>query len=284
MRKVGLLVACALLLATNAFVLVGVARNRSGDPEAEIVLTERELALPWQEGDESTGLPLRLEWGQWSGWRDETTAWFDAAKLAAVGFDVSFPAGLAGAPEFYRRQLSRKVLIVFEFEGHAWQDRLVALGANVDEVASDMAHQKATASDLAAARQALERAKVSDSRLLPVDAGTDALVLRALHPDRRRDLILQASVLAEVNQLRDATRPGRDGIPGSSPRVHGWIERILTDQIDVPPSWRETLSAAGSRARGEEDRPRYAATVRIGSRLEPWIVDLRPLPLREGGP
>ena len=37
MRRLGPLIACALLLLTNTVVLVGVAYNRRGEPEARLV-------------------------------------------------------------------------------------------------------------------------------------------------------------------------------------------------------------------------------------------------------
>ncbi|MFL6653087.1 MAG: DUF4824 family protein, partial [Sulfurifustaceae bacterium] len=49
-RKRTLLAGIALIAATNAVALVGVAYNRSGEPSSVLKLTERELALPYSWG------------------------------------------------------------------------------------------------------------------------------------------------------------------------------------------------------------------------------------------
>ena len=56
------LLALALLAATNAIVLVHVAANRRGEPESRLVLSERELALPYRSHAENSGLSLQLRW------------------------------------------------------------------------------------------------------------------------------------------------------------------------------------------------------------------------------
>ena len=45
MKKYGLIAAIALIVLTNVVVLAGVAYNRSGEPDATVTLTERELNL-----------------------------------------------------------------------------------------------------------------------------------------------------------------------------------------------------------------------------------------------
>jgi hypothetical protein len=47
-----------MIVATNIVVLSGVASNRSGNPESEVILTERELQLPYKIHEENSGLTL----------------------------------------------------------------------------------------------------------------------------------------------------------------------------------------------------------------------------------
>ena len=56
------LLAWMLVAAVNGAVLSGVAYNRSGPPEARIVLSERELPLAYRRHEENSGLALRLAW------------------------------------------------------------------------------------------------------------------------------------------------------------------------------------------------------------------------------
>jgi len=276
MRRSGAIIACGLLLATNLYVLVGVAWNRSGEPDAELVLTERELTLPYRESDEETGLALKLEWGEWGLWRDQEDLWFDKAKLEEIGFDCSFPPGLAGAPEFYRRQVSRKAWIVLEYDGTAFQERLDRLRKGIDQVAADLQKRKATSQDLAAAKERLQGSEKRDSRLIPVDAGRDAGALRTRYPDRHRYLIVPASVRASVDPPCSPDPMTSEQPTGRFSRVAGMIDGILTDQINVPLRWRPLLTRIRTTSK-EGNGPRYAVTLRFGRRREPWIAELRPL-------
>ena len=65
MRKYGLIPAIALLVLVNIIVLAGVARNRSGAPEALVELTERERPprfYPSSRGRGKKGMSLRPAW------------------------------------------------------------------------------------------------------------------------------------------------------------------------------------------------------------------------------
>jgi hypothetical protein len=91
-----------VVILANAVALVGVARNRSGEPEAEVLLTERELPFaPWT--DETTGVFLRLEWQRSLPGSKVETPWLDRAKLESLGFDGSVPPEAPGARERYGR-------------------------------------------------------------------------------------------------------------------------------------------------------------------------------------
>ncbi len=82
----------ALILATNAVVLAMVAYNRSGHPEAQLGLTERELLPPYgsRASPEASGLDLELQWrvlprdsnpADWGG-PGGLPGWLDREKLA----------------------------------------------------------------------------------------------------------------------------------------------------------------------------------------------------------
>ncbi|MDX2494371.1 MAG: DUF4824 family protein, partial [Desulfuromusa sp.] len=82
-----------LLLLTNVAILAGVAANRSGNPETQVVLTEREVQIPYRSQKENSGLALHLNWrvggvGDGGGFssRWNSPPWFDIAKLKELGF------------------------------------------------------------------------------------------------------------------------------------------------------------------------------------------------------
>jgi len=59
-----LLVGLSLIVLTNAVVLSAAALNRAGEPESSVLLSERELALPYATASRrsNSGLALHLEW------------------------------------------------------------------------------------------------------------------------------------------------------------------------------------------------------------------------------
>jgi hypothetical protein len=95
-----------VILAANAALLIGVARNRAGGPRDVIELSPRELDLE-PRGPDNTGVTLRLRW------LAGDTAWFDRAKLEDAGFDLQAPPGKA---------LPRQIFVVFELNGPGFQE------------------------------------------------------------------------------------------------------------------------------------------------------------------
>lgn len=56
MKHLSLAAAAGLILLANCVVLIHVARNRSGQPEAEMTLTERELSYHRDSDDSGVNL------------------------------------------------------------------------------------------------------------------------------------------------------------------------------------------------------------------------------------
>ncbi len=294
MRRSGIFLAIGLLVLTNVVVLGGVAYNRSGEPDAAVMLTERELPLSSYYGyadRENTGLSLRLTWSQagppsvlkFQRRHRQTQEWFDKAKLEAVGFDCSVPLDDRNAELHYGKMLPRKTSVVLEFEGKAWeawqareQDDLAALER---KVAAGEASQK----QLNEARKEYEREARTRSRLFAVDAGNDPGALRSQYSDRARFLILPATVRLSYQ------RPEEDAGRKSPASLEGSVEEVLTDSIYVPREHRgllEKLLRADRQTRNsdyspyaERQRdPAYAVSLRIGKRHEPWVAGISALP------
>jgi hypothetical protein len=242
-----------LLLALAA------ARNRSGEPEAEAVLTEREARLvPVGEG--RRWAVLRLDWNREREWERKEAGWFDGPKLAALGFDTRLLADDEEARAFYGWQPPRTVFLALELDGPA--------------------AAKADAED--------PEGRATRSRLHVVDADLDAGVLRARHPDRGRVLVVRGVVEARCTGWWDpATRKL------SAPFLHGLVKRLLVEEIHLPRGKRAYLDAlasgevrpAGAGAtradpraapRPDASAPRYSVVVRTGRRYEPWAFAVRP--------
>jgi hypothetical protein len=261
----------ALILVTNAVVLGGAAYNRSGEPEAQLRLTEREFHRPysWALRGENSGLALGLRWrvprrsdapqeydyghGGWGG----RPAWLDQAKLASLGFDLSVAEEHPAAERHYDRQLDREVLLVLEFDGPAYQAALKQAELRSAEPSS--ARRR---------RDPLADEKEINSRLFAVDAGLDRASLRAKYPDRSRYAIAPGKVRIGLWQPRDSVY-----------RITGYISDLSVAEMNVPIELHDTLGTTRPMY-GTEDAhfPAYEATVAFGRRLEPWFVTASPRP------
>lgn len=265
MRTRTLLLTGGLVIATNAVALTGVFLNRTGEPDATIELTERELPVDWSRQEES-GLSLRLETttGWWGPWDDSdelrASSWFDKPKLEQLGFDCSLPPGEPSAELRYGKARRHEAFIVLEYEGDAWRTRLEAM---------ERAVEKQDVSDRFLLQQ-VELARQRKSRLVPIDVGMDPGALRAKYPDRSRNLIVRAVVGLRY-------RPASETLPAA---ISGEILEVLNDEIYVPPAQRRVLEAilGGPQqpAPAPDAPPRYAVTLRFGSRYEPWLTSVAP--------
>ena len=267
MKRTHLWLALALLVVVNVFVLVGVAYNRSGRPDAEATLTERELPLRIDyRGEDNSGLSLRLNWKN-----DFVADWFDAAKLAALGFaprtDEKAPAR---SDLFYRHMLPKRVFVVLEYQGAAWQRFQKQKEDELAKLKEESPKTKNEESLLKSRQQRIENELQNSSRLFAVDAGLDPGELRSRYPDRGRDLIVPALVRMSY---------------GSKDRkivARGFIVKILSDDLHLSRDLAARLLALPGMKRSgrrfsypgfaENTPPRYEATVRWGRRHEPWVV------------
>lgn len=97
MKRIGLLLAIMLVIIANLVALSGAWYNRGGIPDAEVRLSERELAL-FSSSEDDSGVALRLEF------KSEE---LDRAKLEELGFDGPPP----GHDNHYRRWLQLFVVL-----------------------------------------------------------------------------------------------------------------------------------------------------------------------------
>jgi hypothetical protein len=279
-RNRTLIAGIALIALTNAVALGGVAWNRSGTPESELKLTQRELHDIYGFDRETGWTVLGLRWRTYSSESDDLfyyggsfgggmPDWLDEAKLAALGFDVSKQPDPRRESRRYARILPKEALMVLELDGPAAQ---AALQRARERLARETAKEAAEAgkgerrSQVKLAADALKREETSNSRLFVVDAGPDAAELRAKYPDRARYAIVRGKVRAYP--------PAPSG-RAQERRWRGYIESIDTPRVNVPLEFRRQAGMALRaipRAGPTDPGPRYEVIVAFGQRLEPWVT------------
>ncbi len=266
-------IALGLLLLVNTVVLVGVARNRRGVPDASPILSERELPLSWDFRDrENTGVSLRLN----VNYDNDEQQWFDETKLAELSFDTRrFKERDHGRT---RQALPKKAYVVLEYNGEAWQQYRLRQLEEITALPLKVEQGKLEAD--AAENQAREKRFQLDvaSRLFSVDVGLDPRALRLRYPDRSRYVIVPAQVRMQFDW-----RP-KPSDKQDARRLFGRVQQILVDQLHVPRDLQGGLLAMPEKSRIQPGytyynpkdpvRVRYQVQVAFGQRLEPWITGI----------
>ena len=138
-----LIAGLAIIIVTNVIALAGVANNRTGKADAVAELTERELGLPYRYGmnKENTGLGLRINcriedaqnyfYGNNNCLGDP--AWLNKQKLLELGFTLQPNRERTPGRSIYRNELPRKVYLVLEYNGAAYQRTLARAEEELSE-------------------------------------------------------------------------------------------------------------------------------------------------------
>jgi Domain of unknown function (DUF4824) len=274
-----LIAGAALIVLTNAVALVGMAYNRSGDPDSVLTLTQRELQMSyrWWRERENSGIALRLLWrvdkeeigdeidtGTWYAGVGGAPTWLTKPKLAELGFDVSQPENSDRGRMHYEKQLPREVLLVLELDGPAYaeaRERAKRYADREDALRAANPDKKEFERRSKEARDRVDREEHQYSRLFAVDAGVDAGALRSKHPDRTHYAVARAQVHPMVTGSE------------RSLKLSGYISALSIDEINVPLQFRNVFEhALPDPATGARNAERFDATVAFGKRLEPWIT------------
>ena len=274
MRRYGPWLAAALVVASNFAAWRVAALNRSGEPEAVLVLTERELRLPARQ-TENTALALWLvfEPPRQAGEGVREPGWFGRAKLESIGFDCSRPVTAEHA-QYYRSRPPRSAYVALEYEGALWLKQMEQAPRKPQPPSSFTVPESAIQNGVA---RVAPRDPFLDSHLVAIDVDGNPAALRARHPDRRTVAIMEATVALQY--VSNAGQP---------PFLRGRVTSVLPAAINVPREWRGVLEGLQSDVEPgtwppPQREPRFRVTVTWGKRLEPWITNvelLAPNPAR----
>lgn len=265
-----------IVAAANIAVLSGVAVNRSGQPECQITLSERELQLPYTIHKENSGLALRLTWrvigkddDEYSGtstWN--SPVWFDAGKLEELGFKIQDRLNSSGDTAFDRKILPKEVFVVLENDGEPYREavrRAESALAREEGLLKFNAQDKNLREKHKRADERLQRERTAESRLFAIDVGLDPEELRKKYSDRTRFILARGKVQPRYNWDK------------KKQEVSGYISELSVAHIHVPLEHRQILDSivARDKSKGKTfDPPRFEVKLAYGSRLEPWVLAL----------
>ena len=292
MKKYGLISAIALIALTNVVVLAGVAYNRSGEPDATVTLTERELnwkdSRSWTDREDS-GLYLFLKWNQTAYNNHDGTLrddyWFNQQKLAEVGFDTSYPLNDNKAYRYYNRQLPRQGYVVLEFDGDAYQNWQKKVRQEIKEKQRDLSEEKNPdkKKHLKNSIRYSEQSMVTQSHLFAVDVGRDPHKLRKQYSDQSKYIITPA--VFRISRQSAYSKKGQIK-PHNRYYLRGGIRKILVSEIHVTNDYRSFFTSGIKTHTNtylpdnkplSNLEPRYQVTLNYGKRYEPWIANVKKL-------
>jgi Domain of unknown function (DUF4824) len=251
MKRGSLLSAAAVVLVANAFTLAHAWRNRSGPADSDITLTERELTEDYKANDEDSGVSLHLRWtDQWRSlyMLHSPLPWLDQKILKEVGFDIRVAPSDKAASDFYARQRARRAFVALEYDGPSWRKWI-----------DDVEHQAQQPFAVIPGMKPTNPREVS-TRLVAIDASSDAARLRGRHPDKGSVIIVPAVIRIGVEP--------KGAKPAAHPQLYGSIEQIPSS-IHVPLPFSDVFRRLPA---GDRNTAKYRVHLRYGSLLEPWIV------------
>ena len=207
------IIAALLLILTNVIVLVGVAYNRSGEVEASLWLTERELAIRdySYNNKENSGLALMIDWNvistnsfrknarKYSLYRGGSPDWLDENKLKQLAVDVDRLREYYQASDYGQDKiLSIEVIYVLEYDGVSYQTVLTEAENETKQLREKLNNNPGNedlSERLESREDWLKKLQISESRLIVIDAGLDAHVLREKYRDESKFLLLEGELM-----------------------------------------------------------------------------------------
>ena len=298
MKQYGLIATMALIVVTNVFVLSGVAYNRSGEPDAVVTLTERELHWQdnWRSVDrEDSGLYLRLQWNR-PRYRSFNTEyredpWLNEEKLRGLGFDTSYPLDGKKAFRYYSRQLPRQAYVVLEYDGDAYKKWAKGLKEHLQKVRQELAEEKKPKKkkNLENNIRNMERRSITHTHLFAIDAGPNPEKLREQYTDPTRYIITPAVFRISLHHPKKRDYNPKTMSEPDLPHkryLTGRVSEILIPEIHIPSDYRSffisdikthTKTYLPRNKPLSDLEPRYQVTLNYGKRHEPWIADIKKL-------
>lgn len=265
--------ALVLLVVVNSLVLSRVGENRSGEPQARLWLTERELLKTQWLPLENSGVDLRLHWRtlgrEDNGVDDAMPPWLSGKKLEELGFQ--FANGLLKEDDRAKPQPDRQVFVVLEYNGPASVEAVRRAERALERLEEQQRRgddDKPVQSSRLQAKKRIRAEETEMSRLFVVDAGLDAGQLAAAYRAPGRYLIAQAVVQLRYREENDRLW------------AYGRLQGLTPQRIHLPLAQRRQVERCigdGSRSREEGNLPRYEVELVYGRHGSPWIGEIRGL-------
>ncbi|EWH08312.1 hypothetical protein DS2_17973 [Catenovulum agarivorans DS-2] len=246
MRKHILLASVAfIILVVNAVVLGKVWYNQS-NPLYSVVLTERELTLPYSTNKENSGISLSFDVKIPHEKNKYTPTWLTTEKIAALELS---------------NNSSKELYIALELNGDTHQLKLSEAELKYQNTLDD---PTSTDSKRKNALRIRDHLKYSASRLYAINAATNFSELADKYA-KQSNVFIAKGVVRSYQTYSDKSE-------GESDKIAANLNRLSVDSIFIPYPRNQQLKNLNYRNRHRsKEKPRYKVELTYGANLEPVV-------------
>ncbi|MCF6331136.1 MAG: DUF4824 family protein [Sulfurimonas sp.] len=232
-----------VIILTNTFIFANIYINRFGDATSNVVLSERELTVPYNYNKENSSISLRIKYrvageNTHQPYYNKKAYWLNEKKLQELGFDTK----KYNKYKNQRSPLKKEVFIVLEQNAQAYKRSLRL----AQEEFSNLDYKQK--SNIKRKKENLRIEKEENSRLFVIDAGIDYAKLRQLYTDKTKYIIAKGTVRFS-----------------NYANINGYIDKLSISNVHVTLKHKNLL---------KNKNAKFKALIKYGSRYEPWISEI----------
>lgn len=249
----------AVIILVNMWVLAGVFLNKS-EITSKVVLSERELTVPYFYDTENSGLSLRIDYRFLTNdgdgeefYRWHSPKWLDKEKMQSLGFSEK-ELSLENTDSLAEKE----VFIALELDGAAYQESLNKAKRKYEQTLLGLEQD-----EIKYAKNHLLQEEKNSSRLFAIDADANLDVLQGRFHQQNNVIITRAVISTTRWQGKSSTgfKVGR-------------IDSLSVSHLYVPYPMNEKVKSLELRDYDDFQPSRFDVAVNIGAHLTPWISDI----------
>ena len=256
-----------ILILTNIMLFVGVWINRTGLATSELVLTERELSLPYLNvsQQEDSGLALQIKWrvpiqGTDPSHRYNYQRYIDITEteLVSLGFEPKRSIQRSNV-------LKKELYWALEFDGELYQKQLSIIEDHYQIFSATFTKDSDKEQHRLKIRleERLDEEKIQSSLLFLLETAQNSEELIEKYINQKNILIVKGQARPTYDQKTNAFRLHLHTL--SNPDIMLTREQMLLLK-ELKPVDTNVVN-----------KPRYTVDVKWGSRFEPWVTSLKNL-------
>jgi hypothetical protein len=261
-----LLTGLTILIGANLVVLGGVAHNRSSEATSHLILTERELTLPYNSGmqKENSGISLSINWRTSSiGEKDYSFYNSNSLKLSKDELSTLGFEEIDKQKNHWSQPL--ELYWAFEFDGALHHTEIEKAAAKYQEalLAFEGQENEESKHKEKQSRDNLAREKTSNSRLFFIEASANYDLLATKFSGQKNILIVKGLTKYSYNT--------------NSKNYSLHLNNLSVANIMVPLEYTGIFSGLSYATSQDIQPPRYTVSIKWGARLEPWVIGTKRL-------